>query len=641
MKTFFTLLLISLSLSLFSQQAPSTLELKEKIVKEKDLQKKVGLLYELGDSFREKDSALSYYAKARDLAKEEEDLLGEAKYASHAIEFLNESGEFRKGLDLTLEALKLYEKANDPRNLSIALLNVGNQLQYLSDYRGATQYYLKSKHIVDSLGDKTLIRVLSTNLSSIFIEQKDYPKGISYGLRALALGKESGKWENQVSSLYNLSIAYQDLGRDDLALKYTNELEDIGKKYSDTLSLIDAALSKGLIYGKKDINKGISFYQRAESLSRNSAYPQYEMNALAGLGNLYIKSKNYPKALEVIERGKQMALSMEMKYELTEFYQLASLAHEELGQYKEALFERKELELLEKELESEKYKNDILNLESRYRFEQNEAQLAKQRQDLQNKSLLNYIFVIIVVLLVIILYQALRNYRNKQKINLRRIKELETERQLLSTRNLLQGQEGERSRMARELHDGLGGLLSGVKINLSQMKKNITITDQDNEIFERSVTLIDTSIKELRRVAHNLMPESIIKLGLEDAIKEYLSSLQHENMSIIYLPYGIKSGTERQMDISIYRIVQELMNNIIKHAEATQVLVQIRRDEDVISIDVEDNGKGFEYDVKHQLEGGMGLGSIQSRVDLWDGSFEVDSVKGEGTSVHIDLKIRS
>lgn len=633
--SFFLLFLFTLSFS----QSKSGLELKKELSKQQDPKKKVALLYDLGDEYKEKDSAFFYYEKAKKLAEEINYLQGVAKYSSHAIEFLNYEGEFRKGLELTLWAHGLYEEINDPKNLAISFLNIGNQLHYLSDLRGATENYLKAKKIVDSLKNEGLQRVLATNLSSIFIEQKDYPKGISYGLFALKLGEKSGEWQNQVSSLYNLSVAYQDQGRDDLALKYTERLEKIGIQEKDTLSLIDAFLAKGLIFGKTSTQKGLSFYDRAIDLSKKALYPEYEMNGLAGRARLYLKEGNFLLAQRDIKEGKILANKMEMDYELTEFLELSSLLHEKMGNFQLALAERKNLEALEKKLESEKYKNDILNLESRYQFQQKEAELISQKKALKNKSLLNYIFIVLMVLLGIILYQALKNHRNKQKLHTQRIQELETERQLLSTQNLLLGQEQERSRLAKELHDGLGGLLSGVKINLNQMKNNSTINDQDHEVFERSVHMIDTSIKELRRVAHNLMPESIIQLGLEEAIKEFLLSLEHDEMSIIYLPYGIKKGTGREMDISIYRIVQELLNNIIKHAKATQVLVQVRKDSGVLSIDVEDNGVGFDPNNKTS-NSGMGLKSIQSRVDLWNGTLEIDSKEGEGTSVSIELEIK-
>ena len=237
----------------------------------------------------------------------------------------------------------------------------------------------------------------------------------------------------------------------------------------------------------------------------------------------------------------------------------------------------------------------------------------------------------------IIGFLAYKNYQNKQKLQAQRIQELEIEKQLFATQALLQGQEDERSRMAKELHDGLGGLLSGVKLNLNNMQKKLIITEEDGAAFEKSIHLLDESISELRRVAHNLMPESILKFGLDGAISEFLQSMKNENLNIIYQSYHIENGLGKQLDISVYRIIQELVNNAIKHSGATEILVQVRKDEGLLVMDVEDNGKGFDSQSMSK-ESGMGLAGIKSRVNYWKGKLEIDSGKS-GTAVHVEIPV--
>src|SRR5690606_8086816 len=158
-----------------------------------------------------------------------------------------------------------------------------------------------------------------------------------------------------------------------------------------------------------------------------------------------------------------------------------------------------------------------------------QAQTFKIRQ----KNTLNLVLAGVILITIVIAFLLYKNHKNKQKIQVQRIVELETEKQLSATQALLQGQEDERSRVAKELHDGLGGLLSGVKLNLNNMQKKIIITEEDGIAFEKSVALLDQSISELRRVAHNLMPESILKFGLDGAVKEFLQSIHSEDLNII------------------------------------------------------------------------------------------------------------
>jgi signal transduction histidine kinase len=205
---------------------------------------------------------------------------------------------------------------------------------------------------------------------------------------------------------------------------------------------------------------------------------------------------------------------------------------------------------------------------------------------------------------------------------------------------MLKGQEEERSRLAKDLHDGLGGLLSGVKFSLSNMKDNLVITPDNMAVFERSLDMIDTSIKELRRVAHNMMPELLTKFGLDEALKEYCNTINATNLlSVKYQSIGMGTRIEKSSEIIIYRIIQELLNNIMKHAAATEAMVQLVKEDSRFSIIVEDNGKGFNTALIKDNKG-AGLTSIQSRVDYLKGQLEVHSEPGKGTLVTIEFGIK-
>jgi signal transduction histidine kinase len=335
-----------------------------------------------------------------------------------------------------------------------------------------------------------------------------------------------------------------------------------------------------------------------------------------------------------------------MTHELSDFHKKASEAYENLADYKNALIQNRKYEKLHEEINLEQTKNRLLVLEAKYQSEQKEAEIRtlsaeKQAQILKirQKNTLNLALAGVILVTIVIAFLLYKNHKNKQKLQAQRIVELETEKQLSATQALLQGQEDERSRMAKELHDGLGGLLSGVKINLNNMQKRIIITEEDGIAFEKSVALLDQSISELRRVAHNMMPESILKFGLDGAIKEFLQSIYSENLNIIYQSYHIEKGLNKQLDISVYRIIQELVNNAIKHSNAAEILVQIRKDDQLLLIDVEDNGKGFGYNPDSK-KSGMGLAGITSRVNYWKGSLNIESDKSSGTSVHIEIPVK-
>ena len=292
-------------------------------------------------------------------------------------------------------------------------------------------------------------------------------------------------------------------------------------------------------------------------------------------------------------------------------------------------------------------------MEAKYQNEKKQQailQLEKDKQiqslSIKQKSTLNYILVGSLAALLIVSFLGYRNLRHRQllakqqdELQQQRIRELEKDRQLVAVDSLLKGQEEERSRLAKDLHDGLGGLLSGVKFSLSNMKDNLIITPDNMAVFERSLDMIDTSIRELRRVAHNMMPEMLVKFGLDEALKEYCNSINSTKLiTVKYQSFGIDTRMDSSKEIIIYRIVQELLNNTLKHAAASEALVQLIKEEKRLSVLVEDNGKGFDPSVL-ETNKGAGWTNIRSRVDYLQGRMDIKSEAGKGTTVTIDVNI--
>ena len=202
---------------------------------------------------------------------------------------------------------------------------------------------------------------------------------------------------------------------------------------------------------------------------------------------------------------------------------------------------------------------------------------------------------------------------------------------------MLKGQEEERSRMAKDLHDSLGGMLSGVKLSLGAMKGNIVLSEENTRLFSNVLDQLDHSINEMRRVAHNMMPEALMKLGLQQAVQDYCDGLNESNKIVFRTQfYGLENRLDAATEILVYRIVQELLNNVVKHASATEALVQVMRHDQNLNITIEDNGIGF---VPNEAKTGVGLSNVRSRVDYLKGYFDIQSTAGSGTSIHIECPV--
>ncbi|OPZ16400.1 MAG: Signal transduction histidine-protein kinase/phosphatase DegS [Bacteroidetes bacterium ADurb.BinA245] len=293
-------------------------------------------------------------------------------------------------------------------------------------------------------------------------------------------------------------------------------------------------------------------------------------------------------------------------------------------------------------LTGEEVQNKTLLLEKKFETQKKESQIQLQQSQLRQKNTLNYILAASAVALLLISLLSYRNYKNRQKLQQVRIDELETEKQLTATEAVLKGEEQERTRLAKDLHDGLGGMLSGIKFSLSNMKGNLIMTPDNAQAFERSIDMLDSSIREMRRVAHNMMPEVLVKYGLDTALKEYCNEI--DRSGVIHTSYHSMGLNETEIEqttaVTIYRIVQELVNNTIKHAAAKNLLVQAQyaKAEKLLSVTVEDDGKGFDIATLKNANG-IGWSNIQNRVDFLKGKIDVQSGEGKGTSVLIEISI--
>ncbi|GAA4798655.1 hypothetical protein GCM10023231_29300 [Olivibacter ginsenosidimutans] len=267
-------------------------------------------------------------------------------------------------------------------------------------------------------------------------------------------------------------------------------------------------------------------------------------------------------------------------------------------------------------------------LELRYQSAQKEQQI----QELQSKSDKQKLMLwgTALLLLLIILFFLYR-FQQKKIQNTQQVQSMEQQRQIEVTQALLTGEETERSRLARDLHDGLGGMLAGVKLHLSQ------IAEQQPQLH-RAIDQLGDSVNELRRIAKNMIPESLLRSGLEVALRELCDSIVSIDLRVVFHAFQIRDDISSGTQLTIYRIVQELLGNAVKHAAASKIIVQCSQAEDTFFITVEDNGKGFDASCLHQE--GMGFKNIRSRVDFLKGNMHIDS-STDGTIINIEVNVAS
>lgn len=441
---------------------------------------------------------------------------------------------------------------------------------------------------------------------------------------------------------------------------YLNKLEQ-GKRLLDKAYLILKKhpksnlnslyyYSEGLYhFQKKAYHKALNSYKKGienaqlnddKSSENRLKFVQYQAyNALA----------NFQKANEIlinlVEHG---GLLMGDK---KNYYKEIAFTFEKLKDYKKAFqYSQKYITINDSLVESET-KKEILKLESKLNKAENErkiyrlnAENEKAKLKLENTRLYYFIIAhvaLVLLLLSISLWLYLRSQKRlaaQKELNYQQsISTFKTEKEIAVMQAMIDGEEHERKRIARELHDGIGSKLSALKILLSkqfQVDKPLTPEIKDQERID---ILLGTSILEVRQISYNLVPESLLRFGLTKAVSDFCHLVSNDVVQVHFHANEISDSLSSSIQINVYRIVQELVNNALKHAKCTEITVSCSQNKNLLLITVDDNGIGFELSKLSSISG-QGIKNLQNRVDLFHGNIQFESDKN-GTSCHIELEI--
>ncbi|MEH0153900.1 AAA family ATPase [Limibacter armeniacum] len=233
---------------------------------------------------------------------------------------------------------------------------------------------------------------------------------------------------------------------------------------------------------------------------------------------------------------------------------------------------------------------------------------------------------------------ALNKELKQEMIEKERLHKLIEEQKNTHINTIVETQESERKRIAEDLHDSLGALLGSVKLHFTHFQENFEekIPEKQQE-YEKALALLDNACQEVRRISHNMLPSSLIKFGLVATLGSFLQQVEASStLQIDFSVYGLDERLSQNIEVAVYRICLELVQNVIKHAQASQLNMQLIRHEDSLNIIVEDDGKGFDPTVQRH---GIGLENLASRVDYLKGDYSIDSQIGSGTSVIVDIPL--
>ncbi len=567
------------------------------------------------------DTAIMYYQKAIDANRNKKEVsnarLSIATCKGQQGDLLSEKQKTEEAITAYIEALEAWKNSDDPQK-QIAIAT----------------YYSK--------------------ISTIYYKLSQFDKALEYDKLSLSIFMAVSNEEGMAWTLVYLCDDFKALKQIDSSLLYLQKAKPIVEQLNNHRLNIQYYNKLGEINRQKEeYHAAIGYYEKtvAEAKFTNDNYQVQSNHRLIAV--CYIRLGEYVTARKYLLMALPIAITNNYVKDKMYIFQSLTTVEEKTNHIAAAYNYLKQSVALSDNIKEESTKKSVTEIENKYQAAEKSKEIIQLNADKQiqslsikQKSTLNYFLISSLAALMIVGFLGYRNLRHRHQlskqqdqIQQQQISELEKDKQLVAVDYMLKGQEDERSRLAKDLHDGLGGLLSGVKFSLRNMKDNLVITPDNMAVFERSLDMLDTSIRELRRVAHNMMPEMLTKFGLDEALKEYCNTINATNLlSVKYQSMGMDTRLEKSAEIIIYRIIQELLNNILKHATATETMVQLIKEEGRFSIIVEDNGKGFDTALL-KTNKGAGLTSIQSRVNYLKGQLDIHSEAGKGTLVNIEFNL--
>jgi signal transduction histidine kinase len=511
-----------------------------------------------------------------------------------------------QAVDHYRKAAQIAEMVKDTIiSLSRIYNNLGYALITMGQYEKAIYYLDQAEYTARKANNNQLLGNILLNKGVAYGQQENPQKGDYYFRAARAHAIKYHYLKLQQVATANLGKILIDKGRHKEAIAYLKEALTLAKPNDPGARHIRDRL--GMAYFRaKDYAHAAPYLQQSLANAQMAKEPNTILAFQGILGDFYTKTKQYSKANEHLYAYIKLYDSVKNNERLQQANKLET-------QYRTAL---KDKELSQKQL-----------------------QINRQKGQIKNKNLWiagSTSGLLLLTLLIALLYILYRNSKQKQKqeqqIQEHYISSLQKDNEINRLKALMEGEEKERTRLARELHDGIGGMLASTKMNLGTLRAEHSGSEPSAQ-FEAVMRMLTETASEVRKTAHNLMPDVLMRYDLEKALRLHADGINTSNLLQIDLEfYGPLNELNKAMELIVYRMAQELIQNIIKHANASSATVAIMLHENRLSITAEDNGTGFNVSKSNM---GFGLLNLRHRVEALHGNIDIQSAEESPTVIFI------
>ncbi|BDQ11458.1 ATP-binding protein [Sediminibacterium sp. TEGAF015] len=610
----------------------------EQLYKQLNDQKSLGALYHnAGTMLTEKTEpklALIYLIKSLEIQEQLKDTKTIGLTQNNIGRLFYQTKNYPKAIEYFQKAIISNSLIKDWRNLGIAHVNLANVYVEMNDYSTAMRELNESIDNFTKVDFKRGLQVVYNNLGAMNIRQKNYVAAIPLLQKGLELAKMNQSTAGVALIEQNIGYALYLSNQYEKALEWFTKAEKtaieskadeytFGEIYNHRASL-DSAMGNyksGLEFRTKFVAINEKFMGNKVIKEVNELQTKYETQKKEYTISLLNKSDSI-KSLTI--SNQQLAINQNL-FKIAE--QKLKLADANLQIVLDSLLlSEQNKKILQAQLDSSISEEKINRLS-----EQNKIKALEVARK-NNQIVIALISIGLIALFVYYLY------KRKQNIQISIHQKEMLIQQKNATIDIINAEEKERKRIASDLHDGVGQMMSAAYMNLQAIKDQLNnISPDDAELFNKSMSLVKESCDEVRQVSHNMMPNALLVKGLAKAVQEFIGQINQRNLKINLSTEGILHALPSHVEGVLYRVIQESVNNVIKHAMATHLDISINQSEDGIDVMIEDNGKGFENGLIHKE--GIGLSNIKSRIHYLGGTVEWNTSLGNGTLVAIYIPL--
>lgn len=555
------------------------------------------------------EEAMLHYSEAKKIASERKDAKYLAMIQNNIGIIHTQKGEYNKALAAYFEAIDFEKEIDNQKGIAEGYNNVGVVHYHMGDMENTLAYLKKSIEISESINDLQIVKKGLMNVGAIHLYRKEYEEAIAFFKRGLEIAKKLNDQSDITIAYHNLASVYNEKGNYDKAEELYLQALDFHKKFENKRGIALEYVNLGqLAFNRNNYLKAESYFNNALAIAEKEGFLKLVEASYGGLAELKSKQGNHKEAYGTMLQFiaiKDSLLNAENSKNFAELRTKYETAEKE-----KALAEE---QIISKTLSAEKAQLELVAA---------------------NRS--KWILLLLAGLVILAAFSFAILQRNKRKAQAEKDAAIINERDK-GVKAVFSAQEEERKRISKELHDGIGQSLSGIKLQFQKLSSDLLKNNpEDAEKLQKLSAIVSDTADEVRSISHQMMPKALSQFGLIEALEDLLSkTFELSNMEYQFEHFGIDGRLNEDIEISLYRISQELINNIIKHSKASKVSIQIFKNQGKLILMIEDNGQGL----KKGDQNGHGLLNIKSRLNTLNGDFNLEPSPGSGTIATVRLPL--